>query len=283
MIALPTFLALSRAAGLPTVWSNCLAGWWLSGGGRLGRLPFLFAGATFIYLGGTFLNDAMDTSYDREFRRSRPIPSGAVSASAVLRWGLTWLLLGEVCLVALGTTAGVLGLALALCVVVYNATHRLFTFSPLVLGLCRLLLYLVAATADGREVTGWPMWCGLALALYVVGVRCLPRPQYILGQLDYWPVALLAAPILLAGLMDAGRYRWPGLELSAVLGLWIAYSLRRAFWPVGRDFPDAISTLMAGIALVDWLAVVDFPKFLGLVLFLGLFGTVLLFRRVAPL
>jgi 4-hydroxybenzoate polyprenyltransferase len=282
VIALRTFLALSRAAGLPTVWSDCLAGWWLSAGGRGGLLPFLLAGATFLYLGGAFLNDALDTSYDREFRRARPIPSGAVSAAAVLRWGLTWLLLGEASFLALGKTSGGLGLALVLCVVVYNGTHRLITFSPLLLGLCRWLLYLVAATAGGREVTGWPMWCGLAVAIYVVGVRCLPRPQNILGQLDYWPVALLAVPVLLAVFMDAGEYRWPGLELSAVLGLWVAYSLRRAFWPVGRDFGDAISALVAGIVLVDWLAVVDVPKLLSLA-FLGLFGAVLLLRRVAPL
>lgn len=280
MIALRAFLALSRAAALPAVWSNCLAGWWLSGAGPWARLPLLLAGATFLYLGGAFLNDALDARYDRQFRRARPIPSGAVSPAAVLRWALAWLLLGEVCLFALGKAAGGLGLALALGAVLYNATHRLITFSPLLLGLCRFLLYTTAGTAADKGLGGWTIWCGLALALYVIGVRCLPRPENILANFDYWPVLLLAAPVLLALFMDAGDYRLPGLELSAVLGLWTLYCLRRVFWPIDRDFARAASGLMAGIVLVDWLAVAE-PRGLGFV-FLGLFGATLLLERVAP-
>jgi 4-hydroxybenzoate polyprenyltransferase len=280
VIALRTFLALSRAAALPAVWSNCLAGWWLNGAGPWTSLPLLFAGATFLYLGGAFLNDALDARYDRQFRRARPIPSGAVSPAAVLLLALVWLLLGEVCLFALGKAPGSLGLALAFCAVVYNATHRLVTFSPLFLGLCRFLLYVTAA-ATAQGLGGWAIWCGLALALYVIGARCLPRPQNILGLLDYWPVSVLAAPVLLALIMDAGPYRLPGLELSAVLGLWTVYCLRRAYWPLDRDFARAASGLMAGIVLVDWLAVADAPRGLSLV-FLGLFGATLLLERVAP-
>jgi 4-hydroxybenzoate polyprenyltransferase len=281
VIALRTFLALSRAAGLPTVWSNCLAGWWLSRAGPSVRLPLLLVGATFLYLGGAFLNDALDASYDREFRRARPIPSGVVSSGEVLRMALAWLLLGEICLFALGKTTAGLGLALALCGVVYNATHRLITFSAVFLGLCRLLVYLTAGTVATKGLGGWAIWCGLALAVYVIGARRLPRPENILGWLDYWPVLLLATPILLAMLMDADGYRLPAVELSAVVGLWALYCLRRAFWPLDRDFAGAASGLMAGIVLVDWLAVVDVPKGLSLV-FLGLFGAALLLERVAP-
>ena len=281
MIALRAFLSLSRVAALPTIWSNCLAGWWLSGAGPLTRLPLLFAGATFLYLGGAFLNHALNAKYDRQFRRARPIPSGAVTTAAVLQWGLAWLLFGEVCLFALGRTAGGLGLALALCAVVYNAIQRLIIFSPLFLGLCRLLLYLIAGTAAARGPSGWAIWCGLALALYVIGARCLPRPENILAQVDYWPVLLLAAPILLALFMDVDGVRLPALELSAILGLWLAYCLRRAFWPLERDFARAVSGLTAGIVLVDWLAVVDVPRGLSLI-FLSLFGAALLVERVAP-
>ena len=276
-----TFLALSRAAALPTVWSNCLAGWWLSGGGPLGRLPVLFAGATFLYLGGAFLNDALDAKYDRQFRRARPIPSGAVSLASVLRWALVWLAFGEVWLFALSKVAGALGLAIVLCAVVYNSTHRLVTFSPVFLGLCRLLLYMTAGTAAARGLGGWSIWCGLALALYMIGARRLPRPENTLGWLDYWPVLLLAAPLALALLMDADGYRLGAVELSAVLGLWVLYCLRRAFWPIERDFARAAAGLTAGIVLVDWLAVVDVPRGLSLV-FLGLFGAALFLEPIAP-
>jgi hypothetical protein len=71
------------------------------------------------------------------------------------------------------------------------------------------------------------------------------------------------------------------VELSAVLGLWVLYCLRRAFWPIERDFARAAAGLTAGIVLVDWLAVVDVPRGLSLV-FLGLFGAALFLEPIAP-
>ena len=76
---LRALLVLGRVSNLPTVWSNCLAGWWLSGGGNFWKLPFLFFGAAFLYTGGMFLNDAFDAAFDRQRRSSRPIPSGKIS------------------------------------------------------------------------------------------------------------------------------------------------------------------------------------------------------------
>src|ERR1043166_7779563 len=98
MPRLRTLLVLGRISNLPTVWSNCLAGWWLGGGGNIQKLPFLFGGATFLFIGGMYLNDAFDVEFDQLHRAERPIPSGAISAGAVWRWGWTWLALGAACL-----------------------------------------------------------------------------------------------------------------------------------------------------------------------------------------
>ncbi|HEY4951797.1 MAG TPA: UbiA family prenyltransferase, partial [Verrucomicrobiae bacterium] len=88
---LRTLLVLGRVSNLPTVWSNCLASWWLAGGGNLGKLPLLFLGVSALYTGGMFLNDAFDAEFDRQRRASRPIPSGAISLPAVWRWSFAWL------------------------------------------------------------------------------------------------------------------------------------------------------------------------------------------------
>src|SRR5213596_1799456 len=90
-----TWLVLGRVSNLPTVWSNCLAGWWLGGGGNFAKLPFLIAGVTLLYIGGMFLNDAFDEQFDRQHRKERPIPSGQISAGHVWRWGFALLAAGE--------------------------------------------------------------------------------------------------------------------------------------------------------------------------------------------
>ena len=85
---LRTLLVLGRVSNLPTVWSNCLAGWWLGGGGNLWKLPFLLLGVSALYTGGMFLNDAFDADFDRQRRPERPIPSGKIAAQLVWRIGL---------------------------------------------------------------------------------------------------------------------------------------------------------------------------------------------------
>ena len=41
---LRSLLILGRVSNLPTVWSNCFAGWWLGGGENFAKLPLLFLG-----------------------------------------------------------------------------------------------------------------------------------------------------------------------------------------------------------------------------------------------
>src|SRR5207247_84954 len=102
---LRTLLLLGRISNLPTVWSNCLAGWIISGGGELARLLLVCIGTSSLYVGGMFLNDAFDADFDRQHRPERPIPSGAISRSAVWQWGFFWLLIGVIILCLVGRLA----------------------------------------------------------------------------------------------------------------------------------------------------------------------------------
>ncbi len=102
MTSARTLLILGRTSNLPTVWSNCLAGWWLGGGQNYGKLAVLLLGATLVYLGGMYLNDAFDEGFDAQYRRERPIPSGAIPANEVWRiwFGVPWCSGWFVCLFA---------------------------------------------------------------------------------------------------------------------------------------------------------------------------------------
>ncbi|HUR45198.1 MAG TPA: UbiA family prenyltransferase, partial [Candidatus Saccharimonadales bacterium] len=116
-----SLLILGRVSNLPTVWSNCLAGWLLSHGGDPVTFLLLCAGSTFLYIGGMYLNDAFDYQFDQQHRPERPIPSGAISLAAVWLWGLSWLGAGLVCLLFLGKTTAILALLLSLCILLYDA------------------------------------------------------------------------------------------------------------------------------------------------------------------
>jgi hypothetical protein len=286
-----TILALSRPARLPSIWSNCLAGWWLGGGGNMEQLPFLFGGASFLYLGGVFLNDAFDAEYDRQHRRARPIAAGSISHDAVWRWGLTWLVIGALLLLAIGRVAGNIALGLVFLNVVYNAIHRLVTFSPVLKGMCRCLLYPLGASAAEHGITGWSLWCGLALGSYVTGAAYFSRWEETPRQARAWPVALLSAPIFLALLMDANGYREPALLLCGLLVLLGLLAFRQAFWSLEREIQKTVGLLFAGVVFVDWLSACPVASVIGQsnhaprelsLIFIGLFLGTLLLQKLAP-
>ena len=238
-------------------------------------------GVTFLYVGGMFLNDAFDVEFDRQHRTGRPIPSGAIPSREVWRWGFTLLAAGIGLLFCCGTIAGMLGVLLALSILVYDAIHKAITFSPVLMGICRCFVYLIAASTAALGITGWAIWCGLATGVYVVGLSFIARRESVRGPVPRWPTALLAAPVTLAVLMNVGDFRKPALLLSLVLGMWVLRCLRRTFWTNAPNVPLTVSGLLAGIVFVDWLAVADAPHRMGLA-FMALFAGALVFQRFAP-
>jgi len=286
-----TLLILGRVSNLPTVWSNCLAGWWLGGSGNPDKLPLLLAGATLLYLAGMYLNDAFDAKFDSEYRRERPIPCGAIGERDVWTMGLVLMAAGGTCLFMLGILTGIMGSLLMLCIVIYDAVHKNVKSAPVLMAACRFFLYLTAASTGVLGVTGWAIWCGLALALYIIGLSFLASRESTGGALAYWPCALLATPIVLAIVMNANEYLKTAALLSVALALWIARSLRNAFSATSRNVGKAVSGLLAGIVLVDLIAIADavkpvnempdaFQPF-GLA-FIGLFLLALLTQRFVP-
>jgi 4-hydroxybenzoate polyprenyltransferase len=276
-----TLLVLGRVSNLPTVWSNCLAGWLLGGGGSWWSFVLLCVGATCLYVGGMYLNDAFDVEFDREFRRDRPIPSGAISLEAVWRWSFLWMVIGMAVLITLGSSTIILALLLGGAIVLYDAVHKLVTFSPVLMAACRFLLFLVAATAGTEGINGLVIWSGLALACYIVGLSYVARFESVPGALRYWPLVFLAAPLVLAQFSNAGSHRLPSLVLTAGLAIWIALCLQHAFWAPHRNVTRTVSGLLAGICLVDWLAVGSGP-ILVMSVFPVLLLAALLFQRFVP-
>jgi 4-hydroxybenzoate polyprenyltransferase len=281
MLSLRTLLVLGRISNLPTVWSNCIAGWWLGGRGDWPAFVLLLCGATLLYLGGMFLNDAFDSKFDSIHRRARPIPSGAIAVKTVFNIGFVLLAVGTLSFCLIGRIPGLLGFALALCIVLYDAIHKIVTLSPVLMAGCRFLLYVIAGSCTAEGLSGWPVWCGLALAFYVVGLSFLARKESTGGQVNWWPCVLMAAPIALALFMDHGIYRTNAVLLSLLLAAWVANSVRFAFASANANVGRGVSGLLAGIVLVDVLALVGMPNYLWMI-FAGLFVLAVYLQRYVP-
>jgi hypothetical protein len=280
---LRTLLVLGRVSHLPTVWSNCLAGWWLGGGGNFWKLPFLFLGVSLLYTGGMFLNDAFDADFDRRHRPERPIPSGKLTAQLVWRFGFGQLVTGIFLLLFCSQVSAGAAIVLALFILLYNFSHKFFTAAPWLMGACRFWVYIIAGAAGADGLNGWPIFCGLALALYVVGLSYVARRENFQATLPHWPLLLLAAPVILAMLMNAGSFRLAALWIAVVLLLWIVRCSWTIFLGGAINVNHIVTNLLAGIVLVDWLAVApQIPPATSAILFLALFGLTKWLQKFAP-
>ncbi len=280
-----TLLVLGRVSNLPTVWSNCLAGWVLAGGGASPRFVLLCAVGACLYLGGVYLNDAFDADFDRQRRRERPIPSGQIAEKLVWQLGWLWLVLGVAGGAFLGSSAAVQAALLAGTTVLYNALHKRTPLAVILMGACRFQLYLLAALASGGP-PGHALWCGLALGLYVAGLSALARRESLPGPIHWWPLLTFAAPLLLAVLMngtapDGPNYRERAFYLGLLLVIWILPALRFVVGREPRPPGVAVANLLAGIVLVDLLATAGEPWYV-LPAFLLFFVSALLLQRSIP-
>jgi len=91
----------------------------------------------------------------------------------------------------------------------------------------------------------------------------------------------LVVPIVLATIVNRGENQWRAAMLSVLLLFWMVRCLRLAFWVAQPNVGRAVSGLLAGIPLVDWLSVWEGNGTVALI-FGALFGLALLFQRFVP-
>ena len=213
-----SYMLLARVSNLPTVWTNVAAGVLVSGGRLEWRaLLGLMAGVSLLYVAGMFLNDAFDHAIDAAVRPGRPIPAGDVPRIEAFVVGELLLGTGELLLALSGETlaAAAWGLLLGAAILYYDYRHKRDALGPLVMGLCRGLVYLVAASAAAGISAGVLLAAGVMTA-YVTALTLVAKrigrrgrivvPLLIAGisivdALIVVPVAPAAAPWLAAGFL----------------------------------------------------------------------------------
>ena len=188
------YLLLSRVSNLPTIWTNVLAGVVASRAGAPAAVASLAVAMSLVYTGGMFLNDAFDAGYDAVHRPDRPLPAGDVAAAAVYGVGFA-LLAGGIALTARQPHAAAAALwsaLLACAVVYYDYHHKQNAFGPAVMGLCRGLVYCVAAAGQTGVIPVALAAAAALLTLYVVGLTWIAK--------RIGPRAGVVIPILIAGI-----------------------------------------------------------------------------------
>jgi 4-hydroxybenzoate polyprenyltransferase len=249
--ALGTLLKLGRVSNLPTVWTNVLTGTVLAAGaGAPWRMGLVILAMSLFYVGGMYLNDYYDRFVDARERPQRPIPGGEISESLVRAFGLAMLGIGVAAMAATGTAAAVLGAGLALAIVGYDIFHKGNPVAPVVMGLCRALVYFGAAAAASGGVPTEVMIAAVALLAYVAGLTYAARQESFDRVDNLWPVGVLAIPMLVAlpavgnGIVAAGIYA--ALAGCAAYGIYLL-----AARPMPGAVPRAVGVLIAGISLLD--------------------------------
>ncbi len=282
------YLRLGRVSNLPTVWTNVLAGTTLAGAalgpGRLGLLMLAFS---LFYTGGMYLNDAFDRDVDARERPERPIPSGQVRAAAVFGIGFGMLAAALVVLLAGAAERGdggwralASGLALAGVITYYDARHKANPLSPLLMGLCRVLVYLTAALAVAGRV-GSAVGGGAAVLLaYLIGLTYVAKQENLAEYRNLWPLAFLMAPFAYG--VPALRQGPVGAALYLGFLGWVCYAVSLLVRKGRPDIRRAVISLIAGISLLDALLIAgtgDIARAGWAVL--G-FGLTLFFQRWVP-
>ena len=205
-----------------------------------------------------FLNDAFDHRHDARTRPRRPIPSGEAGPGEVHALGFGLLALGQSGLYAASVlqdgprleTLG-MGAILGVLIVYYNYRHKTDPHSPVVMAVCRGLIYLIAGSVAAGAPSG-PVWIGaLALACYVAGLTRLAAQEDLNRVQALWPALLLLAPMAF-GLYSA-VWDPPQAALLPLMACFLFWTLWSASFLAARrrNVPRAVTGLIAGISLVD--------------------------------
>jgi UbiA prenyltransferase family len=281
-LSLTALLTLGRVSNLPTVWTNVLTGAVLAGGAwHDGRFGIVLVAMSLFYVGGMYLNDYFDRGIDACERPGRPIPAGDVAADLVAAIGFGLLAAGVALLAAIGLAATICGLGLAALIVAYDLFHKGNPVAPVMMGACRMLVYLGAAAATTGSIPEFVVIASLALLAYIAGLTYAARQESLDRVGNLWPLVVLSAPMIIALPAVAQG------PLSAAIYIALIGWTTAATYPLARrSAPGAVSravaALIAGVSLVDAALIASAgataPALLALA---GFAATVLLQRYIA--
>jgi heme O synthase-like polyprenyltransferase len=281
-----TYLALGRVSNLPTVWSNVLVGALLAAPQTPPRaVAMLMAALSLFYVGGMFLNDGFDRHVDARLHPERPIPSGRISAREVFTIGFVSMGAGALLLMAVAVGRGqsvvlalAAGLALGALIVVYDLWHKNNPLGPLLMGGCRMLVYVSASLAVAGSVSPSVLGASFVLLSYLVGLTYVAKQETLSEFRNFWPLAFLLAPFVYVPAVGNVRSFASAALLASFLA-WVVLAVLLLRVRAPGNIPRAVIRLIAGISLLDALLLASHAIPLAAALALACFAATMMLQR----
>jgi 4-hydroxybenzoate polyprenyltransferase len=229
------YLLLARVSNLPTIWTNVLAAYACAIGSQNSIVDFTadmrptigpaMVSMLLFYMAGMFLNDVCDAPFDARTRADRPIPAGDVSRREALAIAILLFVIGEIVLLRspLGFRAAPWSLALIAAIVAYNLNHKGKWYGPIVMGLCRALVYFVAASSVTGTIASAVVAAAIVMWLYVIALSWVAKA----ADLGYAVPWMLAGICLVDALVILAVAGWPAGALLAAAGFPVTLALQR--------------------------------------------------------
>lgn len=217
------YLLLARISNLPTVWTNVLAAY-IASGAALGTIPTALISLSLFYTAGMFLNDVCDASFDAIARADRPIPNGDVAWSEALIIAIALFVFGAALLMRQPHPQAALpwGLALIAAIAAYDLSHKGKWYGPIVMGLCRALVYGVAASSVVGVLSTPLIVAAVVMWIYVIALTWVAKAAN-LGHAVPW----MLAGICLVDAIVIAALGAPQLALVAALGFPLTLMFQR--------------------------------------------------------
>jgi hypothetical protein len=262
-------MRLGRFSATPLFISNAFAGAALAAPLAYGiDLVLILIAMALVSIGGMYLDDVLG----HQSPNATPDPARTAWGIPVALFAASLLLLAIV-----GVTSLIAGVVLIVAIVIYDAWHAGLVARSVLMGLIRVLVYVVAFSAFASSPS-WPfvVW-GAVMVVYVVGLTLIPRTVSRSGADRYGPLALVLLPAAIAIATDpVDVLVW---SLSVAVVLWVAHSVSFAWRSSNRQVGGSVARLIAGISLVDAVVLATREEWWGALLAMICLALTMMFQR----
>lgn len=263
------YLRLLRLPALFTTFPDVLAGYAIVRQGAIEPLELilLLLASGCLYLSGMVFNDVFDVAQDTEERPNRPIPAGEISRGRAATLGGTLMLTGVVVGSFVSMVSGIVAVALAVSILLYDAGGKRTIFGPLLMGFCRAWNLLLGASvslfaAEGG-VSQVPLLMAVLIGVYVTGITLFARSEARLST--PWPLRFGVALIFLAligwGMAASSFSPGPAMRFVVLMLFLIAFQLARRVMPALRTgepkyVQNGVRVMLLTIPMLEAIAIV---------------------------